>query len=171
MFGPLGLRERNASITGSASLPRNREGRRWSPLWSSLPRAIRRVDADHFAGGVDQGRRRSCRKRSPRRSGSARRQTPRSVPIVRSRADTMPRVTDGSPSSPSANPMAITSSPSRTLSGSAKVAAWKSVAVHPQRARGRYPTSVASRLTSRGSVSPASRTRILVARRRRRVRS
>jgi hypothetical protein len=48
-----------------------------------------------------------------------------SVPMVRSSADTMPSVTDGSPSRPSAKPIATTSSPMRTLPGSANTAASK----------------------------------------------
>ena len=85
-----------------------------------------------------------------------------SVPIVRSSADTMPSVTDGSPSSPRENPMAITSSPRWTLSGSAKVAGWYPSPAMRSRARS-LPVSTASRFASRGSVSPARRTRIDVA--------
>jgi hypothetical protein len=71
----------------------------------------------------------------------------------------MPRVTEGSPSRPSANPIATTSSPMRVLPGSANTAASKPLPFMRSSARS-LPGSDANRRTSRGSVSPASRTRI-----------
>ena len=85
---------------------------------------------------------------------------PSSVMSVRSSADTIPSVTLGSPSRSRAKPMATTSSPSPTSAVGANATGRGRRRRCDSRARS-LPASEATSSASIGSVSPASRTRIV----------